>query len=146
MGQGDWDEHRKRVRAVTGASSSGILTIPVQQANNTAIGIAILCFYVLDFALNGLQASLRNLLLDVTPPNQLNAGNAWHGRMVNAGNIIGYGFGTTLFLLYGRKLVSDIIVQDSCLWQSCPSSGSLVVVNSGSSVSFAPLFWSALLL
>ncbi|KAF6762339.1 hypothetical protein DFP72DRAFT_987640 [Ephemerocybe angulata] len=63
------------------------------QANNTAIGLAILCFYVLDFALNGLQASLRNLLLDVTPPNQLNAGNAWHGRMVNAGNIIGYGFG-----------------------------------------------------
>ncbi|KAJ2920090.1 hypothetical protein MD484_g361, partial [Candolleomyces efflorescens] len=75
VGHGDWDEHRKR------------------QANNTAIGLAILCFYVLDFALNGLQASLRNLLLDVTPPNQLNAGNAWHGRMVNAGNIIGYGFG-----------------------------------------------------
>lgn len=75
VGNGDWDENRKR------------------QANNTAIGLAILCFYVLDFALNGLQASLRNLLLDVTPPNQLNAGNAWHGRMVNAGNIIGYGFG-----------------------------------------------------
>lgn len=65
----------------------------VQQANNTAIGLAIFCFYVLDFALNGLQASLRNLLLDVTPANQLNAGNAWHGRMTNAGNIIGYGFG-----------------------------------------------------
>ncbi|TEB35620.1 MFS general substrate transporter [Coprinellus micaceus] len=75
VGQGDWDEHRKR------------------QANNTAIGLAIFCFYVLDFALNGLQASLRNLLLDVTPANQLNAGNAWHGRMTNAGNIIGYGFG-----------------------------------------------------
>ena len=65
----------------------------VQQANNTAIGLAIFCFYVLDFALNGLQASLRNLLLDVTPANQLNAGNAWHGRMTNAGNIVGYGFG-----------------------------------------------------
>lgn len=75
VGNGDWDENRKR------------------QANNTAIGLAIFCFYVLDFALNGLQASLRNLLLDVTPPNQLNAANAWHGRMVNAGNIIGYGFG-----------------------------------------------------
>lgn len=52
-------------------------------------------FYVLDFALNGLQASLRNLLLDVAPPSQLNAGNAWHGRMTNAGNIVGYGFGRT---------------------------------------------------
>lgn len=50
-------------------------------------------FYLLDFALNALQASLRNLLLDVTPPEQLNAANAWHSRMLNAGNIIGFGFG-----------------------------------------------------
>jgi len=50
-------------------------------------------FYFLDFALNALQASLRNLLLDITPPPQLNAGNAWHGRMTHAGNIIGFGFG-----------------------------------------------------
>ncbi len=61
---------------------------------NTAIGFAIVSFYLLDFALNALQASLRNLLLDVTPPEQLNAANAWHSRMLNAGNIIGFGFGT----------------------------------------------------
>ncbi|KAI0750774.1 MFS general substrate transporter [Daedaleopsis nitida] len=60
---------------------------------DTAIGFAIVSFYLLDFALNALQASLRNLLLDVTPPEQLNAGNAWHSRMLNAGNIVGYGFG-----------------------------------------------------
>lgn len=65
------------------------------QVQNTAIGLAIVSFYLLDFALNALQASLRNLLLDVTPPSQLNAGNAWHSRMLNAGNIVGYGFGTT---------------------------------------------------
>lgn len=59
----------------------------------TAIWLAIVSFYLLDFALNALQASLRNLLLDVTPPEQLNAGNAWHSRMTNAGNIVGYGFG-----------------------------------------------------
>ncbi len=63
-----------------------------------AIALAIVSFYILDFALNGLQASLRNLLLDVTPPGQLNSGNAWHGRMTNAGNIIGYGFGEILIL------------------------------------------------
>lgn len=40
-----------------------------------------------------MQASLRNLLLDVTPPEQLSAGNAWHSRMTQAGNIVGYGFG-----------------------------------------------------
>ncbi|KAG1771731.1 hypothetical protein EDD22DRAFT_1024269 [Suillus occidentalis] len=48
---------------------------------------------ILDFALNALQASLRNLLRDITPPDQLNAGNAWHSRMCQAGNIVGYGFG-----------------------------------------------------
>jgi hypothetical protein len=53
----------------------------------------VLAFYLLDFALNALQASLRNLLLDIAPPEQLSAGNAWHGRMLHAGNIIGYGFG-----------------------------------------------------
>jgi len=64
-----------------------------RQINHTAIGLAIAMFYALDFALNALQASLRNLLLDITPPAQLNSGNAWHGRMTHAGNIIGYGFG-----------------------------------------------------
>jgi len=47
---------------------------------------------MLDFSLHGLQASLRNLLLEVAPSGQLSAGNAWHGRMTNAGNVIGYGF------------------------------------------------------
>lgn len=74
-GAGDWDPDRTR------------------QAANAAIGIAVFAFYVLDFALNALQASLRNLLLDITPPDQLNAGNAWHSRMCQAGNIVGYGFG-----------------------------------------------------
>ncbi|KAJ6539477.1 hypothetical protein B0H19DRAFT_361430 [Mycena capillaripes] len=75
IGAGDWDEKRK------------------SWSKNTAIGLAVFSFYVLDFALNALQASLRNLLLDITPAAQLNSGNAWHGRMTNAGNIIGYGFG-----------------------------------------------------
>ncbi|KAH7916169.1 major facilitator superfamily domain-containing protein [Hygrophoropsis aurantiaca] len=74
-GAGDWDPER------------------MKQASHVAIGIAVFSFYVLDFALNALQASLRNLLLDVTPPEQLNAGNAWHSRMSQAGNIVGYGFG-----------------------------------------------------
>lgn len=74
-GLGDWDPKQKK------------------QVNNTAIGFAVVAFYLLDFTLNALQASLRNLLLDVTPPAQLNSGNAWHGRMTHAGNIVGYGFG-----------------------------------------------------
>lgn len=52
-----------------------------------------MCFYLLDFALNALQASLRNLLLDVTPAEQLTTANAWHGRMIHAGNIVGFAMG-----------------------------------------------------
>ena len=74
-GEGSWDPKRQI------------------QVDDTAIGFAVVAFYFLDFSLNALQASLRNLLLDVTPPSQLNSGNAWHGRMTHAGNIIGYGFG-----------------------------------------------------
>ncbi|KAF8917872.1 MFS general substrate transporter [Mucidula mucida] len=75
IGAGDWDERRNK------------------QVANVAIGFAVTAFYLLDFALNALQASLRNLLLDITPASQLNAGNAWHGRMTHAGNIVGFGIG-----------------------------------------------------
>ncbi|KAH8999258.1 MFS general substrate transporter [Lactarius akahatsu] len=74
-GAGDWDPKQRK------------------QASNVAIGLAVISFYLLDFALNALQASLRNLVLDITPPEQLSAANAWHSRMSQAGNIIGYGFG-----------------------------------------------------
>jgi solute carrier family 45 protein 1/2/4 len=49
----------------------------------------VFSFYLLDFCLNALQGSLRNLLLDITPAEQLGKANAWHGRMTHAGNILG---------------------------------------------------------
>jgi solute carrier family 45 protein 1/2/4 len=70
-----------------------LTSLTSKQGSNAAIALAIVSFYVLDFALNALQASLRNLLLDITPSEQLSAGNAWHSRMTQAGNIVGYGFG-----------------------------------------------------
>lgn len=77
------------------------------QITDTAIGFAIVSFYLLDFALNALQASLRNLLLDVTPPEQLNVGNAWHSRMLNAGNIVGYGFGMSCSYAMSRPEMTN---------------------------------------
>lgn len=74
-GQGDWDP--KTIRLV----------------KNTAIGIAVFSFYCLDFALNALQASLRNLVLDITPGEQLATANAWHGRFNHVGNIVGFTMG-----------------------------------------------------
>ncbi|KAJ3921497.1 hypothetical protein F5877DRAFT_35869 [Lentinula edodes] len=112
VGAGDWDEKR------------------TTRVANTAICLAIVAFYLLDFALNGLQASLRNLLLDVTPASQLNAGNAWHGRMTHAGNIVGFGFGflplakLPFFRLLGgtqfRKFcILCIIILVITVWTTC---------------------------
>ncbi|KII95051.1 hypothetical protein PLICRDRAFT_128474 [Plicaturopsis crispa FD-325 SS-3] len=111
-GAGDWDPKR------------------IKQVSNTAIAFAILSFYLLDFALNALQASLRNLLLDVTPQDQLNAGNAWHGRMTHAGNIVGFGFGflplaklPILRLLGGSQFrkfcVVAMIILVATVWVTC---------------------------
>ncbi|KAF8974437.1 hypothetical protein BDZ97DRAFT_1646725 [Flammula alnicola] len=112
VGAGDWTERRNDL------------------LKWTAIGFAIVSFYVLDFALNGLQASLRNLLLDVAPPGQLSAGNAWHGRMTNAGNIVGFGFGflplaeLPIIRLIGgdqfRKFcIICIVILVSTVWITC---------------------------
>lgn len=40
-----------------------------------------------------LQASLRNLVLDITPSEQLASANAWHGRFNHFGNIVGFTMG-----------------------------------------------------
>lgn len=94
-GGGSWDPKYSKTVSLRIASITLSQADPfTPQVIDTAIGFAIVSFYLLDFALNALQASLRNLLLDITPPEQLNAGNAWHSRMLNAGNIVGYGFGT----------------------------------------------------
>ncbi|THG97610.1 hypothetical protein EW026_g4422 [Hermanssonia centrifuga] len=101
-----------------------------KDVKSTAITLAVISFYLLDFALNALQASLRNLLLDITPPEQLNSGNAWHSRMINAGNIVGFGFGflplanlPLLRLLGGdqfRKFcVVSVIILVATVWITC---------------------------
>jgi solute carrier family 45 protein 1/2/4 len=90
------------------------------QAQNTAIGLAVFAFYILDFALNALQASLRNLLLDITPASQLNSGNAWHGRMTNAGNIVGYGFGEPPNILVPLPPPEASLRKDFCRLLSYP--------------------------
>ncbi|GHJ86937.1 hypothetical protein NliqN6_3339 [Naganishia liquefaciens] len=75
-GAADWDPRREKL------------------TKDIAIGIAVTAFYALDFALNALQASLRNLVLDVTPGEQLQAANAWHGRFNHVGNVVGFAMGS----------------------------------------------------
>lgn len=52
--------------------------------------VSIAAFWILDFALNGLQAASRALILDTAPSEQQSVANAWHGRMTHTGNVVGY--------------------------------------------------------
>lgn len=67
--------------------------------------IAVLAFYCLDFSINAVQASCRALILDIPPLYQQETGNAWAGRMMHIGNVIGYFTGfldlTALFPMLG---------------------------------------------
>ncbi|BGP35051.1 hypothetical protein JCM10296v2_006881 [Rhodotorula toruloides] len=74
-GVGDWDPQRK------------------ERERLVAIAAGVLGFYVLDFSLNGLQASLRALALDLSPLSLQSLSTAWLGRHTHIGNILGYLFG-----------------------------------------------------
>ena len=49
-----------------------------------------MAFYFLDFSLNAVMASCRALILDIPPLWQQELGNAWAGRMIHIGNVIGF--------------------------------------------------------
>ncbi|RIA80349.1 major facilitator superfamily domain-containing protein [Glomus cerebriforme] len=55
--------------------------------------LAIISFYVLDFAINCVQASCRVLIVDNLPPSLQEEGTAWASRMIGIGNVIGYFMG-----------------------------------------------------
>ncbi|GEM12595.1 MFS transporter, sucrose transport protein [Rhodotorula toruloides] len=74
-GVGDWDPQRQ------------------ERERMVAITAGVLGFYVLDFSLNGLQASLRALALDLSPLALQSISTAWLGRHTHIGNIHGYLFG-----------------------------------------------------
>ncbi len=71
-GLADWDPHRHEL------------------VHSTTQIISVVAFWILDFALNGLQAASRALILDTAPSEQQTIANAWQGRMTHAGNVLGY--------------------------------------------------------
>ena len=50
-----------------------------------------------------LQGSLRNLVLDITPGEQLATANAWHGRFSHIGNIVGFTLGELFVSVQSRQ-------------------------------------------
>ncbi|CAG8614214.1 18765_t:CDS:2 [Rhizophagus irregularis] len=59
-------------------------------ANSLSRWLAVTSFYVLDFAINCVQASCRVLIVDNLPPSLQEEGTAWASRMIGIGNVIGY--------------------------------------------------------
>lgn len=54
------------------------------------IVFAVIAIYVLDFAINTVQASIRAFIVDCAPAHQQELANAMASRLTGIGNIIGY--------------------------------------------------------
>ncbi|KAI0997530.1 hypothetical protein K3495_g10658 [Podosphaera aphanis] len=61
-----------------------------QGVKNCVIVIAVLFVYVLDFAINTVQAGIRAFILDGAPSHQQEVANSMASRLLSVGNIIGY--------------------------------------------------------
>ncbi|MCJ1470473.1 hypothetical protein MMC07_009118, partial [Pseudocyphellaria aurata] len=59
----------------------------------TTIVFAIVLIYVLDVAINAVQAAIRAFMVDNAPVHQQEDANSWGGRMTGAGNIACYAAG-----------------------------------------------------
>jgi len=51
---------------------------------------AVSFVYILDFAINVIQAAIRAFIVDCAPTHQQEDANAWASRMTGIGNIVGY--------------------------------------------------------
>lgn len=63
------------------------------QSSDTAFAtqiFAVVFVYVLDFAINVIQAAVRAFIVDCAPTHQQEDANAWASRMTGVGNIVGY--------------------------------------------------------
>ncbi|EKG15878.1 Major facilitator superfamily domain general substrate transporter [Macrophomina phaseolina MS6] len=56
----------------------------------TTILFAVVMVYILDFAINVIQAAIRAFVVDCAPTHQQEAANAWIMRTTGIGNILGY--------------------------------------------------------
>ncbi|KAF1957392.1 hypothetical protein CC80DRAFT_43611 [Byssothecium circinans] len=69
---------------IFGADSEGIFV------QTSVLFFAVLFVYVLDFAINVIQAAIRAYIVDVAPTHQQESANAWMIRCSGVGNILGY--------------------------------------------------------
>jgi solute carrier family 45 protein 1/2/4 len=80
----------------------------------TTIVVAVLWVYVLDFAINTVQAAIRAFIVDCAPTHQQESANAMASRFLGIGNIAGYLAGylnlPSVFWFFGDTQFKDLCV------------------------------------
>ncbi|KAI6041575.1 major facilitator superfamily domain-containing protein [Pisolithus marmoratus] len=54
------------------------------------VWLAVLAIYCIDFSINAVQALDRALIVDILPTSEQPSGNAWAGRMLAIGSVVGF--------------------------------------------------------
>ncbi|KAJ3315828.1 hypothetical protein HDV04_000035 [Boothiomyces sp. JEL0838] len=75
---------------------------------NMIIFYAVVGFYLLDFSINVVQASCRNLIVDVVESSQQKNGNAMAGIMLGIGNCVGYFVGYLDLTAFGGTQLQNL--------------------------------------
>ncbi|GAA5985597.1 hypothetical protein JCM11641_004984 [Rhodosporidiobolus odoratus] len=65
-------------------------SVPDASAKGTTLAIAIVSLWTANFALNGMQATVRDLVLDQAPAHQQPLANAWGTRFADMIAVLGY--------------------------------------------------------
>ncbi|KAI1180396.1 major facilitator superfamily domain-containing protein [Nemania sp. FL0916] len=101
------------IREIVGGFLSLFGADPKSEGTKTVIiVVAVIWIYVLDVAVNTVQASIRAFIVDCTPSHQQEAANSMASRVVGLGNIIGYiagGINLPKYLwFFGSKQFKDL--------------------------------------
>ncbi|KAF3185015.1 hypothetical protein TWF788_004843 [Orbilia oligospora] len=86
---------------------------------NATVVVAVLSIYVLDFAVNAVQASCRAIIVDTLSIRRQQQGSAWASRMIAAGNVISYLAGSIdLVGIFGHWFLGNTQFKKLCLISS----------------------------
>ncbi|EPS44667.1 hypothetical protein H072_1349 [Dactylellina haptotyla CBS 200.50] len=105
----------------------GIFVKDNEEKHKTAtIVMAVLSIYVLDFAVNAVQASCRAVIVDTLSIRRQQAGSAWASRMIAAGNVISYLAGSIdLVGIFGHWFLGNTQFKKLCLISSVILAGTV---------------------
>jgi len=97
---------------------AGWFSTPGSSFHSTlTIWFAVLSIYIIDFSINAVQAADRALLVDTLPTSQQERGNAWAGRMLSFGSVVGFWVGNwdlpALMPWFGRTQLQVLCVLTS---------------------------------